>query len=259
MVGHPPPDVSLSVGARLGTIAGGGTLAAIVASLPTEMRVGDGGVIRTFEQWFGLAALLAPLAIVFVAIFRRARAGLTLLAGERAPLLAAAVLWWSVLQLGLLSIVGSILRAKTHHHGLAGVTFALFALTSGIVIGLLAARGASMLERLPGAGDRIRRVALTIVTLVALLLLGLVELRTSRATGLHTAAALVDILALMAASGLASTRIVTRWRALAFGGIPLAAAIAILGIATLRTTPNLSTILAESAPVQAWLLGLLGQ
>ena len=262
---HPPTlgrqpleedEAAASSVTRLGTVVGGGVLAAIAASLPAELRIGDGGsVVRAFEQWLALAALLTPLAILMVAVFRRARTGLQLLAGDRAPLFIAAALWWGVLELGVLSVFGTILRAKTHHHGLAGVTFAMVALVSGLLVALLAARGRRMLERLPSQGHR---VALIIVALTSFLVVVLVGVRTGRAEGLHTAASLVDMLALIVSSAIASTRAVARWRPLAVGGVPIAAAILLLGYATVRAEPDLSGLLAAGAPVQAWLLGLLG-
>ena len=241
---------------RLGTVVGGGVLAAVASSLPAELRIGDGGsILRAIEQWLALAALLTPLAIVVVAVFRRGRIGLRILAGERGTLYAAAALWWAVLELGVLSVFGAVLRAKTHHHGLAGVTFAILALLSGVVVALLAVRGVRMLARMTENGHR---VALGIVSGTTFLVIVLVGIRTARAEGLHTAAALVDVLALLVSAAIASTRAMARWRPLAVGGVPVAAAILLLGYATVRAEPDLSGLLAEGAPVQAWLLSMLG-
>jgi hypothetical protein len=258
-LGHEPleeDEAAASFTTRLGTVVGGGVLAAVASSLPAELRIGDGGsVLRAFEQWLALAALLTPFAIVVVAVFRRGRTGLQMLAGERAPLFAAAALWWAVLELGVLSLFGTVLRAKTHHHGLAGVTFAMLALLSGVLVALLAVRGVRMLSRLPA--DAQRR-ALIIVGITSLLILVLVGVRTARAEGIHTAAALVDMLALIVSGAIASSRAMARWRPLAVGGMPIAAAILLLGYATVRAEPDLSGLLAEGAPVQAWLLSILG-
>ena len=83
------------------------------------------------------------------------------------------------------------------------------------------------------------------------------RIEADRDEGLHTAAALVDMLALLVSSAIASSRPVARWRALAIGGVPIAAAILLLGYATVQAEPDLSGLLAEGAPVQAWLLSLL--
>ena len=239
---------------RLGTVVGGGVLAAAASSLPAELRIGDGGsIIRAIEQWLALAALLTPLAVLLVAVIRRGRAGLYILAGHRGPLFAAAALWWAVLELGVLSIFGAVLRAKTHHHGLAGVTFAMLALFSGLGIALLAVRGVRLLLRMPSSGHR---VALMVAAAAAFLVVALVGLRTSRAVGLHTAAAMVDALALVVSGTIASSRAMARWRPLAIGGVPMAAFILLLGFACVHAEPDLKEVLAEGAPVQAWVLGL---
>jgi hypothetical protein len=249
-------EAAATLVARLGTVVGGGVLAAIASSLPAELRLGDGGsLVRAIEQWLALAALSTPLAILVVAVLRRGRVGLRILAGDRATLYAAAALWWAVLQLGALSVFGTVLRAKTHHHGLAGVTFAILALMSGVVVGLLAARGVRMLGRLSVSGQR---VALGIVSVATFLVLVLVGARTARAEGLHTAGALVDLLALLVSAALLSTRAVARWRPLAVGGVPVAVGILLLGYATVRAEPDLSGLLLEGAPVQAWFLSLFG-
>jgi FtsH-binding integral membrane protein len=238
---------------RFGTVVGGGVIAAAASSLPAELRMGDGGsIVRAIEQWLALAALLTPLAILVVAVLRRGRAGLRILAGDRGPLFAAAALWWAVLELGILSVFGAVLRAKTHHHGLAGVTFAILALVSGLVVAMLAVRGVRMLLRMPPGGHR---VALIVAASAAFIVISLIGIRTSRAAGLHTAAALVDTLALVVSSAIASTRAMARWRPLAVGGVPIAVAILLLGYACVRAEPDLKELLAEGAPVQAWVLG----
>ena len=239
---------------RLGTVVGGGVLAAIASSLPAELRIGDGGsVFRAIEQWLALAALLTPLAILAVAVLRRGRVGLRILAGDRGPLFAAAMLWWAVLELGVLSVFGSVLRAKTHQHALAGVTFAILALVSGLVVALLASRGVGLLLRMPPSGHR---VALIVAASAAFIVVALVGIRTSRAIGLHTAAAMVDGLALVVSSAIASSRAMSRWRPLAVAGVPIAAAILLLGFACVRAEPDLQGLLIEGAPVHAWVLGL---
>jgi FtsH-binding integral membrane protein len=240
---------------RFGTVVGGGVLAAAAASLPAELRMGDGGsLVRAVEQWLALAAILTPLSILVVAVFRRGRTGLSLLAGDRAPLFAAAALWWAVIELGVLSVFGAVLRAKTHHHGLAGVTFAILALSSGLVVALFAVRGVRLLLKIPAGGHR---VALIVVSAAAFVVVALIGYRTSRAAGLHTAGALVDSIALVVAAAIASSRVAARWRPLAIGGVPAAVAILLLGFASVRAEPNLKELLADGAPLQAWLLGFL--
>lgn len=249
-------DAPASLVMRFGTVVGGGVLAAAASSLPAELRMGDGGsIVRAIEQWLALAALLTPLAVLVVAVFRRGRAGLRILAGNRADLFVATALWWAVIELGVLSVFGSVLRAKTHHHGLAGVTFAILALVSGLVVALLAIRGTRMLMKMPPGAHRSALIVAAAATFIVVALIGI---RTSRAVGLHTAAALVDSLALIVSASIASTRAMARWRPLAVAGVPGAMAILLLGVACVHAEPDLKDLLAEGAPVQAWLLSFLG-
>lgn len=241
---------------RVGAVVGGGVLAAAVSSLPAALRIGGAGsVVRALQHWLALAALLTPVAVIVVAVLHRGRTGLRLLAGERAPVFAAGALWWAVLELGVLSIFGAVLRAKTHHHGLAGVTFAIVALVSGLVVAMLAVRGVRLLLRLPPGGHR---AALVVAAVAAFVVVGLIGIRMSRAEGMHTAGALVDTLVLVGSAALASSRHASKWRPLAIAGVPVAALLLLLGIALMRVEPGLRQLVADGAPLQAWLLGLFG-
>ena len=112
--------------------------------------------------------------------------------------------------------------------------------------------------RVAGLSLKMPRTALVTVAATSFIVLVLVGIRTSRAEGMHAGAALVDLLALGVGSTLASGRATARWRPLAVGGIPLTVVILLLGYATVRSEPDLAGLLAAGAPVQSWLLGLLG-
>src|SRR5262249_43327968 len=157
-------------------------------------------------------------------------AGVRILAGDHAETLAAAILWWIVLEAAALSVFGTVLRAKTHHHGLAGVTFAVLALISGLVVALLAVRAHRMLRRMPLLGQR---AGLWIAAAALFLVVMLIGVRTARATGIHTAGGLVDALALAVTGALASARPFGRLRPLAIVGVPVAIIIVAAGFSTL--------------------------
>jgi hypothetical protein len=99
-------------------------------------------------------------------------------------------------------------------------------------------------------------VALLVAASAAFVVVGLIGVRTSRAAGLHTAAAIVDSLALLVSAAIASTRVMARWRPLAIGGVPAAVAILAIGLACMHAEPDLKALFVEGAPVQAWVLGL---
>ncbi len=248
-------DDSQAIVTRFGTVVGGGVCAALAASLPAVMRIGDGGSIgRAFELWMALAATLTPLAIAAVAVLRRARVGVRILAGPHLTVLAAALMWWAALEAGVLAVFGAMLRAKTHHHGLAGVTFAVFALVSGLFVALLAARGAKMLLRSP---ELTQRIAVTVTAMAGFAILMLAGVKTARAEGLHTAAAQVDCLALVVASAIASAPAFAKARPFAIAGVPVAVLVLLVGLTTLHGDSTLEKTLAESAPLHAWLLELV--
>jgi hypothetical protein len=240
---------------RFGTVVGGGVLAALGASLPAVMRIGDGGSVgRALELWMALAAILTPVAIATVGILRQARIGIRILAGPNAAVLAASVMWWAALEAGVLAVFGALLRAKTHHHGLAGVTFAVFALISGLVVALLAVRGGRMLLAAPELTQRIALVVTAMATFAILMLAGV---KTARAEGLHTAAAQVDVLALIVAGAIASAPGFARARPFAIAGVPVAVLVLIVGFTTFHGDTVLEKTIGETAPVHAWLVELV--
>lgn len=241
---------------RAGTVVAGGALAAIVSSLPGAFRMGgEGSLLRALEQWAILAAVATPMAALAVAIVRQARIGMRLLVGERIELFFTAALWWAVLELGLLSIVGAVLRKTTHQQALAGVAFAAVAIVSGLFLALFARRTTMMLAR---GGGTFPKIGLALAGGAAVLTLVLVGLRTSRAEGMHTAAAMVDGITFAFVSLAASARAVARVRPLVMVGVPLSLVVMTIGVVLLRFDPNLAAFLRESAPLHAWGIELVG-
>jgi hypothetical protein len=249
-------DAGTSLILRIGILVAGGVLSAGIGSLPAALRLGGEGSLATLlERWIILTALCLPIAVVAVAVLRRARVGLRQLLGERAQLLVIGVLWWSVIMLGLLAVVGAVLRKTTHHHALAGVTFAFFAVISGVVVALLARRTAAMLGR---GGSKLQKVGLTIVGSCAVVVLGLVLVRTGKSADLHAAAGLVDAISLAIVALLTSSRAFTKLRPLAVVGLPIAILVLVIGLTLLRFDPKLHPLLAAGAPLHALVLDLFG-
>lgn len=245
----------LPVVMRVGAIVGAGVVAALVSSVPGALRMGDdSSASRALLQLVVLSALATPVAVLLVTVLRRARVGVRILMGDKPQLLAIGVLWWCVIELGILSIVGAVLRKTTHHHALAGVTFAIFALVSGLLVALFA-RKATLL--VAGRGSQ-ERNGLVVAASSAFLVLMLVGFRTSRAEGLHTASALFDGLALTIASTLTSSRFFARYRPLAMIGVPVALLVLMVGFTMLRFDPKLRSALGDIAPIHALLIGLIG-
>jgi hypothetical protein len=241
---------------RIGLIVAGGVIAAVASSIPAALRsVEELSAARALEQWVVLSALGTPLGVAAVALLARARVGLKLLMGDRGRLLAVGVLWWCVIELGLLSVFGALLRKTTHHTGLAGVTFAAFAIITGLLVAIFARRTTMTLVR---GGRSIERIGLGIAGGAALVVLLLVALRTSRAKDLHTAAGLLDSLAFVITSTISSSKIFGRFRPMAIAGFPIAILVIMVGLTTLRFDPKLRDALLETAPIHSLMIQLFG-
>jgi hypothetical protein len=238
-----------SIVLRVGAGVGASVLAASLCVVPAALRIGGGA-----STWVVLAALaLAPM-IVAVPVLRRARVGLRAFGGPHASASMLAVVLWLVALFAMLVPFGSMLRATTHHHALAGVTFALVATILALVLAAVCARVAAILA---AQSERTRRalVAMVSATLAAIVLFGGMRL----AHALQGAAALppsasatfVDALAFAIAALFASRPAFSSRRALAIVGPPAAAIIIFVGLSLLRSSAGLPDILTERAPAFA--------
>lgn len=237
---------------RFGTIVGAGLVSAIFSSLPAELRIGDGGsMARAWTTWLVLSSVVLPLGVVVAIIFRRARVGLRLLAGDRVAPLALAVLVWVAGELLLLSTFGALLRSNTHHHGLAGVTFAIFAVASGLGMAVVAARFVRSIGRLGPSWERFGVLSGGLVVFALLVVAGV---RGSDAPDLPTSAWLVDGLALSVAAAIASSPTFARVRLFAIVSVPVAAGVLLIGLSLLRMDPIVREALVRHAPLHAHLM-----
>lgn len=236
---------------RFGTVVGAGLVSAVFSSLPAELRIGDGGsMARAWTTWLVLSSVVLPLGVVVALVFRRARAGLRLLAGDRVAPLALGALVWVAGELLLSSTFGALLRANTHHRGLAGVTFAIFAVVSGLGMAVVAARFVRSIGRLGPSWERFGVIAGGLVVFALLVLAGV------RGSGpdLPTSAWLVDGLALSVAAAIASSPTFARVRIFAIVSVPVAAGVLLIGLSLLRMDPVVRESLVRHAPLHAHLM-----
>jgi hypothetical protein len=230
--------------ARVGGAAGGALLAALVASVPAVLRlpreVGLGGA------WLALAgAALVPIGLA-IPVLRSAHEGLRGLWREAGAIRAAVLAAWAATLFVVLAVLGATLRAKTHHHALAGATFALAAAVAGVGLGAFAMRASSVLRALAAAG-RGRAAAL------ALAAFGVVVLALAvRLGGLPGAlspadrAGVVDVLALALGAAFGAGRRFERSR-LAVAAVPLAAMV--FTAALVVAEPAVGEAARDRAPV----------
>jgi hypothetical protein len=236
---------------RFGTTIGVGTLGAAVAAVPAAIRVGARVVpaCGTYSAWLVLAwAGVGPMLIAIV-LFRGARVGLKAFGGEGRGARLAAFVLWALLEVGGLVLLGALLRATTHHHALAGVTFALAAVALAVGLALLSMRVAKEVSALaPGS----RRLVLVGAALVIVLAVAMVARRfgldASGGLGV-TGATIVDLLAFFIVATFASRPEFVERRVLAILGPPAAATLLVLGVSAIRACPQIADATRGHAPV----------
>src|ERR1019366_4733011 len=155
----PSPDGG-SLVLRFGTAIGLAAAAALACALPAAMRVAAVlGAEGTGRAWTGLAASALVPMVATVLTLRGAREGLRAFGGPGAELRAYGMALWAVWLVVALALFGSVLRATTHQHALAGVTFAFGELALAVGLALASARVVELLRDAavgggPGLGGR---------------------------------------------------------------------------------------------------------
>lgn len=250
---YPPPAPSAgpderSATLRVGGAVGAAALATFACVVPAAMRVASTPELGTLQAWAALfAAALGPM-VAAVVVLRGAREGLRAFAGSGAELRAFGVgLWVATMLIGL-TIFGSVLRATTHHHGLAGVTFAFVALAMAVGDALVCARIMGIARRLPERPRRLVLIAIAIAVGIILFAVGVRFVRAASHDAASYAAAgtVVDVLAFALAAVFASRPWLARRRMLPVLGPPIALVIAILGVIALRDPPVYDAVSAQA-------------
>jgi hypothetical protein len=249
---HPiPPDdpaPPASLLARAGSLLGTSTLAALVGSIPATTRVAP-FANNALGAWIALgASALAPM-VVGVAIARAAREGARTAAGPDSHLVGWAVATWAMTTFLALSTFGALLRATTHHHGLAGVTFAIGGVAIGGALALVVRRLLHIARSAPLLGRSALASSLTAV-LVCTIFVVIVRVGQSgvaeRAPG-----TIVDGLAFAIAAAALSRQTFARVPWLAVTGLPLALGLLALGWALVSREPALLEAIRTHAPLFA--------
>ncbi len=238
---------------RFGTAVGVAAVAAMAGALPAALRVGAGlGQDGTGRVWTGLAAASLVPMVGTVVVLRGAREGLRAFGGTGADLRAYGVALWAASLLAALALLGGMLRATTHHHALAGVTFAFGAIGAAVGLALLCARVVAILREAPAS---VRHgIALALGVCLFAVLGGIGELfhhaASKEPASAPAAGMIVDVLAFSLAALFAARRSLTGRRAVALVGPPVAVAIAALGFSALGDA-SLRTAIDDRAPAFA--------
>jgi hypothetical protein len=244
----PEPPVSRVV--RAGALMGAGALASLAASVPAALRVGAAPEARlgVAGTWMALAAASLVPSILALLLFRAARRGVGSFGGEGAATRALAFLVWLFASVDALLVFGALLRKTTHHHALAGATFAVMGLFVVVLIGAITRRALAVALTWSEA------TAHGILGLAAFGL-GVLPVLAALKVGAPASGVLVDALAYVLAVGFLSRMSFAGDRLLGVAGPPLAVVVLAIGLSSLRHTPLDAAVRARapllSAPVEA--------
>jgi hypothetical protein len=243
----PAPEEESSRLVRVGSGIGAAVIAAAIAVLPATLRMSGNADASTLQIWSALVALEVLPMVVAVLVLREARVGLRAFAGPDAGVKAVGVVSWLFLLFAVLVPFGATLRATTHHHALAGVTYAMGAVVVALGLAAVCGRITRIVAGFEAPG---RRAA--VVAAVACILLGVVvavfRLSRSAAVSPGIGSALVDVLAFALGALFASRAAFADRPRLAVVGPPLAAILVVIGISTIRGSSAIAGALPDRAP-----------
>lgn len=207
---------------RFGGFAFGALIAAIFGALPAVMRMGS-----SVPTVLMLVAVLIVPAALLTALFIFARQALRSFAADGNTLVASLLLWGSGMALSG-AMVGTVLRATTHHWALSAVTFSLAMLVAAPALALFVRRFATLANE---STSRVRAYVLVsgvafVVTLIVL------SVRIGHGNR-ETAAVVLDMTAWIVGALLGSTPMLRQGRQVRILGYvapPLCVVIALVGL-----------------------------
>lgn len=259
---EPPPEEAPTFILRFGSAIAGAVLATAIVVMPAVLRVSNALPvgIGAGAVWAALsAAALAPM-IFAVFVMRGARVGARAFGGEHAPAYAFGLALFMTTVFAALALFGAVLRATTHHHALAGATFAI---VGGIVVvgcAIVAARIVALVVR---RTPKVRRVLGPSIALSFVALLFVLYARIARTVAGEELTdgfgpMVVDLLAFAMGALFASRPSFTRRRLLAFVGPPAAALVFLLGSTVLARSPVLRFAIRSQAPALTPMVATFG-
>jgi arylsulfatase A-like enzyme len=247
---------------RLGEACLLGLGVAVFAALPTALRTaGSGGSFP--EGLLAGAAVLAPLLVAGIGLARAAGRGFRGITGTPVPrAVLFAIALWIGLTVPTLTALGAVLKATTHHRGLAGATFAIFG--SAAVAGL-----ALVAHRVVGAAQAaIARGVKPWIPVFVVSLVGSLPLLVAAAPlaghaggegGASVRAAVVDgAIAAVACLLVASLQLPESVeRAARLAGVPAVVIVFLFGAQRVETSPGLAKAMRAGGGLPATILGAL--
>lgn len=239
--------------------------AALVIAVPAGLRLaGEQGGF--FEAWFAVAALVSPLVALGIVIARGARRSLDTLAPSAGiPLFVGAALF-ALMSLPPTALLGAMLKANTHHHPLAGATFATFAIVVHAVAAIVAWRVTVLV--LPRFERHGARIALAVALgALAMVLVFLTVSRGAAPYDVQTGAGSLEVPSLLVdgALGLAAAAVagvldvpVSKASAVSWIGAGALLFVAVIGVVCASRSPSLARRIADRAPLAAVVGDVIG-
>ena len=249
-------DESPSLVKLLGALFASALATALIAGALAAARLQGASLALSFLV--SSAAFALP-ALVVVALVRLAAASLGGPRNERfRPVLLALSLSSATLFVLALAL-GRVLRANTHHTGLAGTTFAVICAVLALGIVPLGIRLAGSMQRWQPARQGLLVAAASGATLI-MLAMALARVHHAILAGElgFVAAVPADATTLLVLGVVVSLAQIGRLRPLAVLAPPLFVALLVVGVSVTRSHPDLSSALAErslfAARCSTWLV-----
>ncbi|WP_437898205.1 sulfatase-like hydrolase/transferase [Sorangium sp. So ce124] len=240
---------------------------ASLSAVPTALRTARAGASFLDGLLVGTAVLLplVTLALILSRAAGRGFRGIVGAGGERLAVLRVAL--WIGVAFPVLAALAALLKATTHHRGLAGATFGVLGLAGVAAAALVTQRLVALGDRLAARGVKpwllaVAGTAIGVVPLVAALApLAAHAGNTSGDAGAAVRAAIVDgAIALVATALVSSVDLSAAVGRLAgIAGVPLAALVLMTATARIESFPPLGQAVRAGGGLAATLFSALEQ
>ncbi len=245
---------------RFGSTVCVATLASFLASVPAALRFTSTGDLDIARAWLTTSGLLVAPMLVLVPVARLARETLRGFVGPTGAFeRATAATFFVCIWLWLASTAGAVLRAKTHQHALAGVTFAVLVVASFWVLAFVARRLARILSALRARKRTLGTIAAIAVALLAILLFAIRVSHAGSALDDAARAVVVDGVAITLSVAFFARKAFDDRRTLSRVGPPAAVLALVVSMHTLVTSLPALRTLEQACPVHFAVLTLFSR
>ncbi|WP_441288608.1 sulfatase-like hydrolase/transferase [Sorangium sp. KYC3313] len=263
----PPPPRRSAWTTRLGEACVLGLGVASLSAVPTALRTARAGASFLDGLLVGTAVLLplVTLALILSRAAGRGFRGIVGAGGERLAVLRVAL--WIGVAFPVLAALAALLKAATHHRGLAGATFGVLGLAGVVAAALVTQRLVALGDRLAARGVKpwllaAAGTAIGVVPLVAAFApLAAHAASTTGDPGAAVRAAIVDGAIALVATALVSSVDLSAavGRVAGVAGVPLAALVLMTATARIESFPPLGQAVRAGGGLAATLFSALEQ